>query len=68
MLQGASLVDPVRICKLRVAYLAGRGPLEAIAIVKGICVDVTQYLPLAAASSVRSHLRKLKRNGHAVDY
>ncbi len=44
------------------------GPLEAMAIVKKIYVDVPEYLHLAAASSVRSHLRKLAREGRVVEH
>jgi len=44
------------------------GPLEAMAIVKKIYVDVPEYLHPAAASSVRSHLRKLEREGRVVEH
>jgi endoribonuclease LACTB2 len=43
------------------------GPLEPMAIVKKIYVDVPEYLHQAAASSVRSHLKKLKRDGRVVE-
>ncbi len=39
------------------------GPLEAMAIVKRIYTDVPEYLHPAAASSVRSHLKKLRNEG-----
>jgi endoribonuclease LACTB2 len=48
--------------------LEGAGPLEAMAIVKKIYVDVPEYLHPAAASSVRSHLRKLEREGRVVEH
>lgn len=41
------------------------GPLEVMAIVKKIYTDVPEFLHQAAASSVRSHLKKL-RNDNAV--
>ncbi len=41
------------------------GPLEVMAIVKRIYTDVPEFLHQAAASSVRSHLKKL-RNDKAV--
>lgn len=44
------------------------GPLEPMAIVKKIYVDVPEYLHQAAASSVRSHLKKLKRDGRVVEH
>jgi ribonuclease/clavin/mitogillin len=50
------------------ALAHGAGPLEAMAIVKKIYVDVPEYLHLAAASSVRSHLRKLEREGRVVEH
>src|SRR5271169_1197311 len=50
------------------AALAGAGPLDAMAIVKKIYVDVPEYLHPAAASSVRSHLRKLVREGRVVEH
>jgi hypothetical protein len=37
------------------ALADGAGPLEAMAIVKKIYVDVPEYLHIAAASWVRSH-------------
>jgi endoribonuclease LACTB2 len=43
-------------------------PLEPMAIVKKIYVDVPEYLHPAAASSVRSHLKKLKRDGRVVEH
>jgi ribonuclease/clavin/mitogillin len=48
--------------------LDGAGPLDAMAIVKKIYVDVPEYLHPAAASSVRSHLRKLVREGRVVEH
>ena len=50
------------------ALAHGDGPLEVMAIVKKIYVDVPEYLHLAAASSVRSHLRKLEREGRVVEH
>ena len=44
------------------------GPLDAMGIVKKIYVDVPEYLHPAAASSVRSHLGKLKREGRVVEH
>ena len=44
------------------------GALEVMAIVKKIYVDVPEYLHPAAASSVRSHLKKLGREGRVVEY
>jgi glyoxylase-like metal-dependent hydrolase (beta-lactamase superfamily II) len=46
--------------------LAG-GPLEVMAIVKKIYIDVPVYLHPAAASSVRSHLKKLGKEGRVAD-
>ena len=43
-------------------------PLEAMAIVKKIYVDVPEYLHPAAANSVRSHLRKLERESRVVEH
>jgi ribonuclease/clavin/mitogillin len=48
--------------------LTGSAPLEAMAIVKKIYVDVPDYLHPAAASSVRSHLRKLEREGRVTEH
>jgi hypothetical protein len=39
-----------------------------MAIVKKIYIDVPEYLHPAAASSVRSHLRKLAREGRVVEH
>lgn len=50
------------------ALKQGAGPLDSMAIVKQIYVDVPEYLHPAAASSVRSHLRKLEREGRVVEY
>jgi len=44
------------------------GGLEVMAIVKKIYVDVPEYLHPAAASSVRSHLKKLAREGRVVEH
>jgi len=44
------------------------GPLEVMAIVKKIYVDVPEYLHPAAASSVRSHLKKLGREGRVGEH
>jgi glyoxylase-like metal-dependent hydrolase (beta-lactamase superfamily II) len=43
------------------------GPQQVMAIVKRIYIDVPQFLHNAAASSVRSHLRKLQREGVVVE-
>jgi endoribonuclease LACTB2 len=48
--------------------LSGGGALEVMAIVKKIYVDVPEYLHPAAASSVRSHLKKLGREGRVVEH
>ena len=48
--------------------LTGSAPLDAMAIVKKIYVDVPEYLHPAAASSVRSHLRKLEREGRVTEH
>ncbi len=50
------------------ALADGAGPLDAMAIVKKIYVDVPEYLHPAAASSVRSHLKKLAREGRVVEH
>lgn len=42
-------------------------PLEVIGIVKKIYVDVPEYLHPAAASSVRSHLKKLAKEGRVEE-
>lgn len=47
--------------------LAG-GPLEVMAIVKKIYVDVPEYLHPAAASSVRSHLKKLGKESRVSEH
>jgi len=44
------------------------GALEVMAIVKKIYIDVPEYLHPAAASSVRSHLKKLGREGRVVEH
>src|SRR5215472_12808136 len=44
------------------------GPLEVMAIVKKIYVDVPEYLHPAAASSVRSHLKKLGTEGRVGEH
>ena len=46
----------------------GAGPLEVMAIVKKIYVDVPEYLHPAAASSVRSHLKKLGKEGRVAEH
>jgi len=46
----------------------GAGPLDAMAIVKKIYVDYPEYLHAAAASSIRSHLKKLEREGRVVEH
>jgi glyoxylase-like metal-dependent hydrolase (beta-lactamase superfamily II) len=43
-------------------------PLDAMAIVKRIYTDVPEYLHQAAASSVRSHLKKLQREGRVSEH
>ncbi|HYR78912.1 MAG TPA: MBL fold metallo-hydrolase [Candidatus Dormibacteraeota bacterium] len=44
------------------------GPLDAMAIVKKIYVDVPEYLHPAAANSVRSHLKKLERESRVMEH
>ena len=46
----------------------GAGPLDAMAIVKKIYVDYPEYLHAAAASSIRSHLKKLLIEGRVADH
>ncbi len=43
------------------------GPHQVMAIVKKIYIDVPDFLHNAAASSVRSHLRKLRKEGVVVE-
>jgi glyoxylase-like metal-dependent hydrolase (beta-lactamase superfamily II) len=43
------------------------GPLEVPAIVKRIYTDVPEFLHAAAAQSVRSHLKKLQREGRVAE-
>ena len=43
------------------------GPHQVMAIVKQIYIDVPEFLHNAAASSVRSHLRKLQKEGAVVE-
>lgn len=43
------------------------GPHQVMAIVKKIYIDVPEFLHNAAASSVRSHLRKLRKEGAVVE-
>jgi ribonuclease/clavin/mitogillin len=43
------------------------GPQQVTAIVKKIYVDVPEFLHQAAGSSVRSHLRKLRKEGAVVE-
>ncbi len=45
----------------------GSEPLEVMGIVKKIYVDVPEYLHPAAASSVRSHLKKLAKEGRVAE-
>jgi endoribonuclease LACTB2 len=44
------------------------GPHEVMTIVKRIYADVPEHLHQAAASSVRSHLKKLRGEGRAVEH
>jgi len=44
------------------------GPREVTTIVKRIYVDVPEHLHQAAASSVRSHLKKLRNEGRVVEH
>lgn len=44
-----------------------RGPHQVTAIVKQIYTDVPEFLHQAAGSSVRSHLRKLQKEGAVVE-
>jgi ribonuclease/clavin/mitogillin len=46
----------------------GNQPLEAMTIVKKIYTDVPEYLHRAAASSVRSHLKKLRNEGRVIEH
>jgi len=50
------------------ALADGAAPLDAMAIVKKIYVDYPEYLHAAAASSIRSHLKKLERDGRVVEH
>ena len=43
-------------------------PREVMAMVKQIYADVPEYLHPAAASSVRSHLKKLRKEGRVVEH
>jgi ribonuclease/clavin/mitogillin len=43
------------------------GPHQVMAIVKRIYIDVPEFLHAAAGSSVRSHLRKLQKEGAVVE-
>ncbi len=43
------------------------GPRQVMAIVKQIYIDVPEFLHQAAGSSVRSHLRKLQKEGAVVE-
>jgi len=43
-------------------------PREVMALVKKIYADVPEYLHPAAASSVRSHLKKLRKEGRVVEH
>lgn len=44
------------------------GALEVMVIVKRIYTDVPEYLHPAAASSVRSHLKKMRKEGRVVEH
>jgi glyoxylase-like metal-dependent hydrolase (beta-lactamase superfamily II) len=44
------------------------GPREVIEIVKQIYTDVPEFLYPAASQSMRSHLRKLKKEGRVVEH
>ncbi len=44
------------------------GPHEVMTMVKRIYVDVPEHLHQAAASSVRSHLKKLRNDGRVVEH
>ncbi len=44
------------------------GPLEVIAMVKKIYFDVPEFLHQAAASSMRSHLKKLRKEGRVAEH
>jgi len=48
--------------------LSDRQPREVMAIVKKIYTDVPEYLHQAAASSVRSHLKKLRQEGRVREH
>jgi endoribonuclease LACTB2 len=48
--------------------LNDRQPRAVMAIVKKIYTDVPEYLHPAAASSVRSHLKKLRKEGRVVEH
>jgi len=48
--------------------LSDRQPREVMAMVKKIYADVPEYLHQAAASSVRSHLKKLRKEGRVVEH
>ena len=48
--------------------LASDEPREVMEIVKKIYVDVPEYLHPAAASSVRSHLKKFRKEGRVVEH
>jgi len=48
--------------------LSKREPREVMALVKKIYTDVPEYLHPAAASSVRSHLKKLRKEGRVVEH
>jgi ribonuclease/clavin/mitogillin len=48
--------------------LSDREPHEVMTIVKKIYTDVPEYLHQAAASSVRSHLKKLRNEGRVTEH
>ncbi len=54
--------------ELQVLEALGQGPMEVMAIVKKIYFDVPEYLHQAAASSVRSHLKKLGKEGRVTEH
>ena len=75
---GPVILDPKRKLKDYIAHRELRdrqilaalrgGPLEVMAIVRRIYTDVPEYLHRAAASSVRSHLEKLRTEGRVVEH
>jgi endoribonuclease LACTB2 len=51
-----------------IAALSEAGEGDVMGMVRAIYTDVPSYLHRAAASSVRSHLRKLQKEGRAVEH